>query len=114
MNPEEVIAVLGTQDKSAAYPRPGGRKVLIENVLKLKNNVGDDVIYIQSAYETKKGKFSWGLTYNPLHDAKLAKIFPEGNITTDCIGKTIPVEIGYCMSKNGEYPSVLGLDDVEL
>lgn len=113
MPESEVIAVLGSQVQAAA-PQSGGRKVLIENVLKLKNNVGEDVIYIQFAYKTSKGTFSWGLTYKAATDVKLAKLFPNGVITTDVIGKVLPVEIGWCMSKNGEYPSILGLDDCEL
>lgn len=114
MSTETVIAVLGTPTKPQVYPHPGGRKVLIENIIPLKNNVGEDVIYIQFAYKTNKGAFSWGLTYKPQTDAKLANIFPSGKITKEDIGKIVPVEIGYCMSKNGDYPSILGLDDSEL
>lgn len=109
----EVIATIGTPVSEVVWPKPGGRRVLIENILPIKNNVGEDVIYIQFAYKTAKGTFSWGMTYKAQTDAKLARIFPSGVITSDMIGKIINVEIGYCMSKNGEYPSILGLDEAD-
>lgn len=112
---EKVIAVLGNEcHDNVKWPSAGARKVRVNKVLNIKNNVGDDLVYIEYYYKAKNAEPAvWALTYNPKTDKKLAKIFPQGVITEDIIGKEIAVEIGYCDSKNGVYPSVLALDEAE-
>ena len=107
---EETIIVELTQTAEASMPAPGARDVVIENVIPQYNNVGDKVVYVQFAYTRKGQTFHWGLTYK-LGDAKLNKLFPGGKILAADVGKTIKVEIQYCNSKNGEYPSIIDLDD---
>ena len=107
---EEVYMEIPQVEPQATAPQPGSRQVVITNITPIYNNVGVKKVFIQYAY-TKAGKtFNWGLTYDAT-DRKLAKIFPCGKITSAFIGKPMFVEIGYCNSKNGEYPSVLGLSD---
>ena len=106
---DEIIVEL-KQAAEANMPNPGARDVVIEEVIPQYNNVGDRVVYVQFAYTRKGQTFHWGLTYKP-SDTKLNKLFPSGVISANDIGKTIKVEIQYCNSKNGEYPSVIDLDD---
>lgn len=106
---DEVLIELNKSD-SADMPGPGARDVTIETVVPQYNNVGDKVVYVGFAYTHKGKTFHWGLTYK-LGDKKLNKLFPDGVICSSDIGRTVKVEIGYCNSKNGDYPSVLDLDD---
>ena len=106
---DEIIVEL---DKGvhASMPNPGARDVVIEEVIPQYNNIGQKVVYVQFAYTHKGQTFRWGLTYK-VGDAKLNKLFPDGVITQSDVGRTVKVEIQYCMSKNGEYPSIVDLDD---
>lgn len=106
---EEIIAVLANANQAAA-PLPGARDVVIEKIHTQYNNVGEKVVYIGYAYTHKGNTYRWGLTYKP-NDYKLNKLFPDGKILSSDIGKTVKVEIEYCNSKNGEYPSIVDLDD---
>ena len=106
---EEVIVELG-QTTEADAPKPGARDVIIEAVVPQFNNVGDKTVYVQYAYPHKGNTFRWGLTYK-LGDKKLNKLFPSGAILASDVGKTVKVEIQYCDSKNGLYPSIVDLDD---
>ena len=106
----DVIANIGAKEPTAGFPGVGCRKIVVEDVRHIFNNVGQKKLYIQYAYTHKGKTFRWALTYDTA-DTKLNKIFPNGVIRCSDIGKSIFVEIGYCNSKNGEYPSVLGLDD---
>ena len=108
MDKNDVIAVIGNQDKVLNLPKVGGRKIQIVNIVKMVNNVGYPVIYIEYDYHGAR----WGLTYKA-DDRKLNKIFPDGAIRLKDIGRYINVEIDYCDSKNGPYPSVLCLDPDE-
>ena len=108
MDNKDVIAVIGNQDKPLNLPKVGGRRIQIVNIVKMFNNVGYPVIYIEYDYRGTR----WGLTYKA-DDHKLNKIFPDGVIRLKDIGSYINVEIDYCDSKNGLYPSVLGLDTDE-
>lgn len=110
MNPEEVIAVLDGNNQAATAPKTGARDVVVENVLNLFNRHGEPVIYVQYGYTHKGLTHHWGMNYKK-GDTKLNRIFPNGKITTDDIGKTLKVEIAYCDSNNGCYPSVVDLDD---
>ena len=103
-----LIAVIGDSEKKVNLPQVGGRRIMIANIVKMYNNVGDSVIYIEYDYHGTR----WGLTYKA-DDRKLNAIFPEGVIRNNDIGRYINVEIDYCDSKNGLYPSVLGLDPNE-
>lgn len=103
-----LIAVIGDSEKKANLPQVGGRRIMIANIVKMYNNVGDPVIYIEYDYHGTR----WGLTYKA-NDRKLNAIFQEGVIRNNDIGRYINVEIDYCDSKNGPYPSVLGLDPNE-
>ena len=106
---EEIIVELD-QAVTAAAPGVGARDVVIEAVNPQFNNVGTPTVYVQFGYTHKGSTFHWGLTYK-LGDKKLNRLFPNGKIMASDIGKTVKVEIGYCDSKNGEYPSIIGLDD---
>lgn len=106
---ETVIVELG-QPTEVCAPKPGARDVVIEQVVPQYNNVGDKTVYVQYAYVHKGSTYRWGLTYK-LGDKKLNKLFPNGVILASDIGKTVKVEIQYCDSKNGEYPSIIDLDD---
>lgn len=106
----EPVLVELKQTADAVMPGPGARDVTIETVQPQYNNVGDKVVYVGFAYTHKGSTFHWGLTYK-LGDKKLNKLFPNGVILASDVGKTVKVEIGYCDSKNGEYPSILDLDD---
>ena len=108
MDNKDIIAVIGNQDKVLNLPKIGGRKIQIVNIVKMFNNVGYPVIYIEYDYHGTR----WGLTYKA-DDHKLNKIFPDGVIRLNDIGRYINVEIDYCDSKNGPYPSVLGLEPDE-
>lgn len=104
-----VIAELAYANEACA-PKPGARDVLIENVIPQYNNVGDKTVYVQYAYVHKGNTYHWGLTYK-LGDKKLNRLFPNGRILSSDIGRIVKVEIQYCDSKNGEYPSIIDLDD---
>lgn len=106
---ETVIVELGHPTEANA-PKPGARDVVIEQVVPQYNNVGDKTVYVQYAYAHKGSTYRWGLTYK-LGDKKLNKLFPNGVILASDVGKTVKVEIQYCDSKNGEYPSIVDLDD---
>lgn len=106
--PEIIVELKQTAEANA--PKPGARDVVIENVVPQYNNVGDQIVYVQFGYTHKGSTFHWGLTYK-LGDKKLNRLFPKGSIDTNDIGKTVKVEIQYCDSKNGEYPSIIDLDD---
>ena len=106
---ETVIVELG-QPTEVHAPKPGARDVVIEQVVHQYNNVGDKTVYVQYAYAHKGSTYRWGLTYK-LGDKKLNKLFPNGVILASDVGKTVKVEIQYCDSKNGEYPSIVDLDD---
>jgi len=106
----EPILVELKQTAEAAMPKPGARDVVIENINVQYNNVGDKVVYVGYAYAHKGTTYHWGLTYK-LGDKKLNRLFPSGKILASDIGKTVKVEIQYCDSKNGEYPSIVDLDD---
>ncbi len=108
MTPEIIVELKQTAEANA--PKPGARDVVIENVVPQYNNVGDQIVYVQFGYTHKGSTFHWGLTYK-LGDKKLNRLFPKGSIDTNDIGKTVKVEIQYCDSKNGEYPSIIDLDD---
>ena len=47
MDNKDVIAVIGTQDKSLNLPKVGGSKIQIVNIVKMFNNVGYPVTYIE-------------------------------------------------------------------
>lgn len=104
-----VVVDLG-QTPVADAPKPGARDVVIENVVPQYNNVGEKTVYVQYAYAHKGTTYRWGLTYK-YGDPKLNRLFPNGKILGTDIGKTVKVEIQYAMSKNGEYPSIMDLDD---
>ena len=106
---ETVIVELG-QPTEVHAPKPGARDVMIEQIIPQYNNVGDKTVYIQYAYAHKGNTFRWGLTYK-LGDKKLNRLFPNGKIVASDVGRIVKVEIGYCESKNGEYPSIIDLDD---
>jgi hypothetical protein len=106
--PEIIVELKQTAEANA--PKPGARDIVIENVVPQYNNVGDQIVYVQFGYTHKGSTFHWGLTYK-LGDKKLNRLFPKGSIDTTDIGKTVKVEIQYCDSKNGEYPSIVDLDD---
>lgn len=106
---EPVIVEL-KQTMQAVAPGRGARDVVIEAVTPQFNNVGTPIVYVQFGYTHKGVTFHWGLTYK-LGDAKLNRLFPSGKILASDVGKTVKVEIDYCDSKNGEYPSIIGLDD---
>ena len=106
---DEIIAELAVCN-AAATPKPGARDVVIEAVVPQYNNVGDKTVYVGFGYTHKGSTYHWGLTYK-LGDKKLNRLFPNGKIVASDIGKTVKVEIQYCDSKNGEYPSVVDLDD---
>lgn len=108
MTPEIIVELRQTAEANA--PKPGARDIVIENVVPQYNNVGDQIVYVQFGYTHKGSTFHWGLTYK-LGDKKLNRLFPKGSIDTNDIGKTVKVEIQYCDSKNGEYPSIIDLDD---
>lgn len=108
--PDVVLAVLGNKDTNASMPGVGSRLVRIEQINIIYNNVGDKKLYLQFAYAKGDKVFHWGLTYD-VADKKLSKLFPNGEVKASDIGRKVFVEIGYCNSKNGEYPSVLGLSD---
>lgn len=107
----EVLFELSKDVSPAELPQVGCRKVTIENIVPTYNNIGDKVVLIQYAYKSNDGVFHWALTYKDT-DAKLKAIFPNGKIETSDIGSTKYVEIQYCDSKNGLYPSVVALDNV--
>jgi len=50
MADKDVIAVIGNQDKPLNLPKVGGRKIQIVNIVKMFNNVGHPVIYIEYDY----------------------------------------------------------------
>lgn len=106
----ETVIVELKQTAEAVMPGPGARDVMIEAVVPQYNNVGDKTVYIQYAYAHKGNTYRWGLTYK-VGDKKLNKLFPNGVILASDVGKTVKVEIAYCDSKNGEYPSIVDLDD---
>lgn len=106
----EPIIVELKQTAEVSMPKPGARDVVIEAVVPQFNNVGDKVVYIGFGYTHKGNTFHWGLTYK-LGDKKLNRLFPSGKVLASDVGKTVKVEIQYCDSKNGEYPSIIDLDD---
>lgn len=106
----EPIIVELKQTAEVSMPKPGARDVVIEAVVPQFNNVGDKVVYIGFGYTHKGNTFHWGLTYK-LGDKKLNRLFPSGKVLASDVGKTVKVEIQYCDSKNGEYPSIVDLDD---
>lgn len=108
--PDVVLAVLGNKDTNASMPGVGSRLVRIEQINVIYNNVGDKKLYLQFAYTKGDKTFHWGLTYD-VANKKLAKLFPNGEVKASDIGRKVFVEIGYCNSKNGEYPSIFGLSD---
>ena len=109
MDETTILVELG-QPTEVHAPKPGARDVVIEAVVPQFNNIGDKTVYVQYAYTHKGNTFRWGLTYK-LGDKKLNRLFPNGKILATDVGRTIKVEIQYCDSKNGEYPSVIDLDD---
>ena len=106
---EKIIVELN-QTAEASAPGPGARDVVIEAAVPQFNNVGTPMVYVQFGYFHKGTAFHWGLTYK-LGDKKLNRLFPSGKILESDIGKTVKVEIAYCDSKNGLYPSIVDLDD---
>ena len=104
-----VIAELGKPNEVQA-PKPGARDVVIEAIIPQYNNVGNKTVYVQYSYTHKGSTYRWGLTYK-LGDKKLNRLFPNGKIISTDVGRTIKVEIAYCDSKNGEYPSIVDLDE---
>lgn len=108
MNDEIIVELKQTTE--AAMPKSGARDVVIEAIVPQYNNVGDRVVYVGFGYTHKGSTFHWGLTYK-LGDKKLNRLFPSGKVLASDVGKTVKVEIQYCDSKNGEYPSIIDLDD---